>query len=248
MNDANGVYGINPTTISASQAANGATVTVTYAPTTFGNHTASVVISGGGANPVTVNLNGTANITKYAPVMLQPNDAYVALTRFRAEWTDETPTFNVASYTLEVSPKPAQPGGANTRLITDITPDQHYFVVTDLTAGGTFSYKVKALYIDGTESDWSNIEEVTLHENAHPYAKGDVTHDEIVDIDDVTTLITGVLGNGTVCPICGDVTGDNLLDIDDVTNLIDMILGNSGKKLNLVVRKPLRLRHLDRHI
>lgn len=248
LNDANGVYGINPTTISASQAANGATVTVTYAPTTFGNHTASVVISGGGANPVTVNLNGTANITKYAPVMLQPNDAYVALTRFRAEWTDETPTFNVASYTLEVSPKPAQPGGANTRLITDITPDQHYFVVTDLTAGGTFSYKVKALYIDGTESDWSNIEEVTLHENAHPYAKGDVTHDEIVDIDDVTTLITGVLGNGTVCPICGDVTGDNVLDIDDVTTLIDMILGNSGKKLNLVVRKPLRLRHLDRHI
>ena len=33
------------------------------------------------------------------------------------------------------------------------------------TAEGTFLYKVKAIYIDGTESEWSNIEEVTLFEN-----------------------------------------------------------------------------------
>lgn len=377
LNDANGVYSINPTTISAAAAANGVTVTVTYAPTTFGNQTASIVISGGGANPVTVNLNGTANITKFAPVMLQANDAYVALTRFRAEWTDETPTFNVSSYTLEVTPKVIEPvllhslngtaytgsyaditltapwggervrggqgaiyfrnnydgdgiygnitytipegytnatftlkltsgsdatngkgnftvatpqtaavghqfaagetyywvvtassgemititttddryspdialvevytgdasantlmaveqGGADSRLITEIEPGQLFYTVKDLTEGGTFLYRVKALYIDGSESDWSNIEEVTLHENAHPYAKGDVNHDEKVDIDDVTSLINGVLGNSTVCPICGDVNGDEKTDIDDVTNLINIILGNASKSL-----------------
>ena len=229
LNDNNGVYSINPTTISAAAAANGATVTVTYVPTAFGNQNASIVISGGGANPVTVNLNGTANITKYAPVMLEPNDAYVAMTRFRAEWTDETPVFNVASYTLQVNSNPTQSGDANNRLITGIAPDQQYYVLNDLTAGGTFLYKVKAIYIDGTESDWSNIEMVTLHENAHPYANGDVNHDDNVDIDDVTTLINGVLGNGTVCPVCGDVTGDGSIDVDDVTHLINNILGNASK-------------------
>ena len=382
LNDANGIYSINPTTISAADAANGVTVTVTYTPTTFGNQTASIVISGGGANPVTVNLNGTANITKFAPVMLQANDAYVALTRFRAEWTDETPTFNVSSYTLEVTPKVVVPvmlssidgtsytssytditltapwggervrggqgaiyfrnnynndgimgnitytvpdgytnatftlkitsgsdatngkgnltvatpqtaavthyfaagetyywvvtassgekitittpddkyspdialievytgdasamtlmaieqGGADSRLITEIDPGQMFYTVNNLAEGGTFLYRVKALYIDGTESDWSNIEEVTLHENAHPYAKGDVNHDEKVDIDDVTTLINGVLGNSTVCPICGDVNGDEKVDIDDVTNLINMILGNASKMLHRPVK------------
>ena len=397
LNDANGVYSINPTTISAAQAANGVTVTVTYAPTTFGNQTASIVISGGGANPVTVNLNGTANITKFAPVMLQANDAFVALTRFRADWTDETPAYNVTSYTLEVNAKPSEPeqpaytelesvdfsgltmssgsdgipnvastaseylpagwtaqtglwiqngyiisgnisgytcgitspaydftgydkvtvvlsaasyyieqygaavlrirtsadsydltlnndsfdafgnysvvlnvaqndqivfegasnmfaiasiqiyagdyneaqnklmaheeGGESYRLVTEITPDQMYYVVNNLTAGGTFLYRVKALYIDGTESDWSNIEEVTLHENAHPYQLGDVNHDDVVDIDDVTTLISRVLGSGTACEICGDVNKDSNIDIDDVTSLINIVLGNTSNMM-----------------
>ena len=376
LNNANGVYSITPTTISAADAAAGKTVTVTYAPTTFGNNDASITISGGGATAITVNLTGTASITKYAPVMLPADEAYINLTKFRADWTDATAAANVSSYTLEVSTKPVGPayellssvagtdfsgsstgyyditlpspwGGTNVRgglnsviyfrnnynntgtpgnitytipagynnatftmkittattndgagnlavetpqtaavnhyfnkgttyswlvtassgekitittsdanyspdiallevyagdatatlnatetgdatyrLITGIT--QKFYTVENLTAEGTFLYKVKALYIDGTESDWSNIEEVTLFENGpapHGYELGDVNHDGSVTIADVTVLIDYLLSGGSAaCTICADVNGDTEVTIADVTVLIDTLL------------------------
>lgn len=384
LNDESGAYSIEPSTITIDEATAGKTVTVTYAPTAFGNSNATITITGGSANPVTVSLNGQANLIKYAPVMLQPNDTYVALTRFRAEWTDQTPAANVESYTLEVTPKVVEPellgtingtsytnqnyqavtltapwsgtnvfggygaiyfrnsghssattdgnikytipanyenmtftvrittsattgygtgrfavgsnqtaaveynmttggeshywlvtgstgdvititspetqyspdialievysgdatpatlmatetGGANSRLIEGITPDT-YYTVKDLTAGGTFLYRVKALYIDGTQSDWSNIQEVTLHENEHPYALGDVNHDETVDVNDVTMVIAFILGNDNgICQICADVNNDGAVDVSDVTSIIGIIL-NGGATLN--VAKP----------
>ena len=370
LNDPNGVYTFTPATLTAAQAMAGATVTVTYTPTTYGNQSATITLSGGGANPVTVNLNGVATFVKYTPVMLPANETYVALTQFRADWTDETPEANVASYTLEVSPKevaPVEPvllhslsgsaytgnysditlpapwsglnvrggnnaiyiknnynnvaqgyikytvpegynnatftvmvtsanstygvgdvtvssqqtdavshnfsrnqtyywvvqassgeqititstdnsyspdmtliavysgdaspatlmatetGDANSRLIEGITGK--YYTVQNLAEAGTFLYRVKSIYIDGTESDWSNIEEVTLFENAHPYAKGDVNHDGFIDINDVTDMIAYVLNGGEdFCMICGDLTGDDVCDINDVTTLIGWVL------------------------
>ena len=115
-------------------------------------------------------------------------------------------------------------GDENSRTITGIT--DKFYTVTGLAAEGTFLYRVKAHYIDGTESGWSNIEEVTLFANEHPYAIGDVNHDNVVDIDDVTALINTVLGNPNgACPVCSDVNGDEVIDIDDVTALINMVLG-----------------------
>ena len=118
-------------------------------------------------------------------------------------------------------------GDENGRLITDIF--DKFYTVQGLTAEGTFLYRVKALYLDGTESDWSNIEEVTLFANEHPYQSGDVNHDGSVDIDDVTTLINCVLGNANnACPVCANITGDDgSIDIDDVTALINKVLGNN---------------------
>ena len=118
-------------------------------------------------------------------------------------------------------------GDATYRLVEGITSGKNY-TVNDLTAGGTFLYKVKAMYIDGTESEWSNVEMVTLFDNpnAHDYAPGDVNHDETVDIDDVTALIAYILGNGTdICVECANVNGTGAIDIDDVTRLISIILG-----------------------
>ena len=371
LNDANGVYAITPTTISAADAINGVPVTVTYNPTVFGSQNATITLTGGGASAVTVNLTGLASIVKYAPVMQPVNETYVALTQFRADWTDETPAENLLSYTLEVSPKVVEPvllhsltgssytgnyaditlsapwaglnvrggnnaiyiknnyldvaqgyitytipegytnatftvvvsssnnsygvgdvtistpqtaavshnfvknetcywlvtassgekitiisndasyspdmrliavysgdarpatlmatetGDANYRLIEGITPDKFY-TVKDLTAEGTFLYRVKALYIDGTESAWSNIEEVTLFNNPHPYPQGDVDHNGNVDINDVTVMIEYVLKGGDICFICGDLNSDEKVDIDDVTLLIDRVLkGNA---------------------
>ena len=351
-------------------AANNAYVNVTYTPTTFGTHTGTVTITSPNAQPVTVTLNGQADLVKYAPVMLPANETYINLTKFRADWTDETLAENVASYTLEVSLKPTEPepevvellssingtsytnqsyqavtlpapwsgnnvyggygaiyfrnathqsattdgyikytipagyenktftvklttantnygsgrfvvgstqtasvqynfsasethswvvtgstgdvititspenqyspdialievysgdatvakfmatetGDATYRLITGIT--DKFYTVNDLTAEGTFLYKVKAIYIDGTESDWSNIEEVTLFENGHGYQRGDVNHDGVVNITDVTMLINAVVGGTEICPICSDFNEDGITNITDVTMLI----------------------------
>ena len=369
LSDPNGVYSFSPSTITAAQAANGVTVTVNYNPTLFGSHNATISIAGGGANPVTVSLNGVATLEKYVPVMQPANEALIALTQFRADWTDATPDANVTSYTLEVSPKavePAEPvllhslsgsaypnsyaditlsapwaslnvrggnnaiyiknnylgvaqgyitytipegytnatftvmvssinnsngvgdvtistpqtaavshnfvrnetfywlvtassgekitiisndasyspdmsliavysgdatpatlmasetGDANHRLIEGIT--EKFYTVKDLAEAGTFLYRVKALYTDGSESDWSNIEEVTLFNNAHPYPLGDVDHSTNVDINDVTVMIEYVLKGGDICFVCGDLNGDEKVDINDVTTLIGWVL------------------------
>ena len=357
-------------------ASNNAAVNVTYTPTAFGTHTGIVTITSPNAQPVTVTLNGQADLVKFAPVMLPANEDYVNLTKFRADWTDQTPADNVASYTLEVSAKPVAPtyellssvagtdftgsatgyyaitlpapwggtnvrgglnsiiyfrsnynndgsygnitytipagyqnatftlrittattsdaagnltvstpqtaavghnfaigetyawvvtassgqkititttddnyspdialmevyagdatnlsfnateqGGADYRLITGIT--DRFYTVNDLTAEGTFLYKVKALYLDGTESDWSNIEEVTLFENGHAFVLGDVNHDDKVSIKDVSDLINSLLGDGSsVCEICGDVNQDGVVTIKDVTELISLLLSS----------------------
>ncbi len=371
------IYEIEPTRITAAEALAGKVVTVTYSPTAFGVTTAHVTISGGGATAATVTLNGQANLVKYAPVMLPATEEYINLTQFRADWTDETPEANVASYTLEVSAKaepqpdpdpvligsvagtdftggatsyysitlPAPWGGTNTRgglnsiiyfrnnyngdgvygnitytipagyenntftvkittgpssdgngniavgtpqtaslnhtftagetyswlvtassgdKITITSPDNNYspdmtkievyagnatvarlranetgdatyrlitgitdrfYTVENLTAEGTYVYKVKALYLDGTESDWSNIEEVTLFQQGHGYELGDVNHDGVVSIKDVTDLVDYLLsGAGDICNICADVSGEGQIGINDVTMLTDMLL------------------------
>lgn len=114
-------------------------------------------------------------------------------------------------------------GDQDYRLVTGIT-DKHY-VVKNLTEAGTYFYRVKALYTDGTQSAWSKSKSVTLFDNGHAYELGDVNHDGIVSIDDVTQLIDALLGTATdICDICADVDGDSVVKIDDVTTLIDMLL------------------------
>ena len=64
-----------------------------------------------------------------------------------------------------------------------------------------------------------------LAEPEHGYALGDVNHDEMVDINDVTDLIDYLLGISEVCTICADVDEDGEISINDVTMLIDKLLG-----------------------
>ena len=125
-----------------------------------------------------------------------------------------------------VSLTASETGDENHRLVEGITSKS--YTVKNLTAGGTFLYKVKALYIDGTESDWSNIEMVTLADNGHAFDLGDVNHDGSVTIADVTSLIDYLLGgNNSACPVCADLNGDEQVSIGDVTSLIDMLLSNN---------------------
>ena len=119
--------------------------------------------------------------------------------------------------------KASETGDKTYRVITGIT-DKSY-TVTNLTENGTFYFYVMANYTDGGVCD-SNIEEVTLFGEAHDYEPGDVNHDQSVDINDVTALISYVLGQGnTICMTCADVTANGYIDINDVTALINLVLG-----------------------
>ena len=103
--DANSAYTISPTTITAANAANGVTVTVTYNPSAAGTHTGSIAIASSGATSKTVSLSGTATaatLTTYTPVMSAANSNYITSSSFRADWTDQTASANVSSYTLQV--------------------------------------------------------------------------------------------------------------------------------------------------
>ena len=112
LTDANGVYSVSPTTISASAAASGATVTVTYNPTAAGTHSATVTLSSSGATSKTVSISGTATaaaLETYTPVMSAANSSYITTNSFRANWTDQTSSSNVTSYTLQVTEKGSTP-------------------------------------------------------------------------------------------------------------------------------------------
>ena len=110
------------------------------------------------------------------------------------------------------------------RLITGIT--DKFYTVKDLQAAGTYIYRVKATFADGTESAWSNFEEVTLFENGHGFERGDVNHDGKLNISDVTTLIHFLLSanSNNDCEICADVNEDGSVNINDVTDLINYLL------------------------
>lgn len=364
LNDESGAFSIDATTVAVDEQEAGKVITVTYAPVTVGSHTATITLSNPGAEDKTVTINGVATLETYAPVMLPADEAFINLTQFRADWTDETPAKNVNSYTLEVSSRPfvelldsldgsgfpgsyenitltapwsgegvkvgnsayyisnswgngyisytvpegyenevfsvqittvsgsygsgnltvgstqtaavgyqfnygnthtwlvtastgdqititstdssyspdmsmvkvyagdvndlnslkaQEQGDAGYRLVTAITDKQ--YTVKDLTEAGTFYYRVKALYTDGAMSHWSKAQRVTLFENGHGYQPGDVDHDGVVNISDVTTLIDLLLGSaGDACGICADVDGDGEINIADVARLIDLLL------------------------
>ena len=117
-------------------------------------------------------------------------------------------------------------GDAEYKLIEGITPDKFY-TVTGLTPGGSYLYRVKSLYVNGTESSWSHSKEVMLKDAAG--IPGDVNNDGAIDVSDVTLLISIVLSNN----IDGydfavlDLDHDGYVDVSDVSALIKIVLNSS---------------------
>ena len=116
----------------------------------------------------------------------------------------------------------SEDGEENYRLIPGIT--DMFCTVKNLAEAGTFHYRVKATYADGTIGPWSNTQQVTLFENEHSYAVGDVNHDGGVNIADVSDLIDGLLSGHFYCETCADVDGSGSINIADVSELIDILL------------------------
>ena len=218
LSPANG-FTVDKTNVAKAAATAGADITVTYKPTTAGNHTTRVMLRSKDADTIYVALNGTATVTTYAPVMQPANEAYVTETSFRADWTDQTPASAVTSYTLEYAT------GGNSQTVTGIA--NKFFTLNNLTAGALYTYKVKALYFDGTESNWSNTQQVTLLQQP-TFTPGDVNNDGSINITDVTALIDYLLNPSEDTDTqAADVNGDGTVNITDVTALIDMLLSGN---------------------
>ena len=57
------------------------------------------------------------------------------------------------------------------------------------------------------------------------YPQGDVNHDGIVNVTDITRLISYVMGESTdSCDICSDLNKDGYVNITDVTELINKVV------------------------
>ena len=113
--------------------------------------------------------------------------------------------------------------GGYYNLIEGITPDKFY-TVTGLTPGTSYLYRVMAFYVNGTRSVWSNTREVVLLQGES--IPGDVNKDNVVDINDVTTLLDSLMSGNTetLDLVAADLNGDGLIDIEDATLLVDALM------------------------
>jgi hypothetical protein len=106
------------------------------------------------------------------------------------------------------------------RLIEGITPDKFY-TVGNLQPGTTYLYRVMANYVNGTQSRWSNMREVTLLSS--PALTGDVDGNGLVNIDDLTLLIECLLNDGEAIGNT-DIDADGQMNIEDVSALIEILI------------------------
>ena len=92
--------------------------------------------------------------------------------------------------------------------------------------GGIYEYMVKAIYTDGTESVWSNIQQVTLVGGGDLPLVGDVNGDGEVNIGDISAIIDYILGTATDSfnTEAADVNLDGEINIADVAAIVDMLL------------------------
>ena len=223
LTDENGYHTVDVNSIALSEldAANHKVITMTYNPTDdAGMHYAYLTLSSPGAEPLYIYFYSTSNGTnqKVAPVMRPANEAAVTASSFRADWRHTTNVELIDSYTLEVTD-----ANGHTTTIPDLNVKS--YTVEGL-AGGTYQYRVKAIYTDGTESEWSNTEQVTLGgAPIDEHINGDVNHDHIVTITDAIALINYILNDeGDICTTCANFNGDNEVNITDAIDLITFIL------------------------
>ncbi len=115
-------------------------------------------------------------------------------------------------------------GDALYRLITGITAKT--YTIQGLTPAKTYRFKVKPLYIDGTEGNWTKNKQVTLLGNAG--IPGDVDGNGTVDVSDVNIVVNIILGKESRADYVSraDLDGNGTVDVTDVNQIVNIILGN----------------------
>ena len=189
-----------------------------YSEPYSGSNTITVVTS---VDSKTVTLPSGASFAWYTLVLNCASNDYVKLT---SNGMPDMRYMRVyAGDVTETRLKASETGDETYRVITGISGKS--YTVTGLTEEGTFYYRVVANYINGAIGT-SNINEVTLFNSGHGYQLGDVNHDEVITIKDVTLSINYLLteDESALCTICADVNEDNAISIKDVTALINILL------------------------
>ena len=90
-------------------------------------------------------------------------------------------------------------------------------------------YQVKINQVSVTETDGTTITASTRNGRISVYKNGDANGDDVVDIVDVTSIISSVLGDTPEVFIneVANTNDDDDIDVVDVTTTIDIILGES---------------------
>ena len=178
-----------------------------------GNASQTVALSDN-ATDYTVVLNGcSAQNVKLAMNAVKKRSYIYSVDIYNGDLTAKAPRRQVV-----------EEGDSTWRMVSGITDTCYTVSALD---GGIYEYMVKAIYTDGTESVWSNIQNVTLTGEDDEPLNGDVNGDGIVNIADVTALIDYMLGRAaeTFNEDAADVNFDGEINIADVTEIIDILLG-----------------------
>ena len=94
--------------------------------------------------------------------------------------------------------------------------------VTTLVEANAKGYQAVISVVSG---DLNTQKTLVLNFNKPVWADGDVNHDGVVDLADVTLLINKVLGVDATQLYNPDVNGDGNVDVADVSTLVSLILG-----------------------
>ena len=126
--------------------------------------------------------------------------------------------------------KPSGTGSFNANHNTKSTDPQKY--VIGITESGKLGFVPATSSFMPANKAWMETPGEFPWEPAVTHTPGDVNHDKVVDVDDVTCLILHILGNeyeGEFCPSCADVFTDDSINVDDVTAIISIILGTNNQ-------------------
>ena len=201
----------------------GGKLTITFKAKGYGGGTgnASLVINTS-SHEVSQSLKSTAKTYTVVLDCDEFNNETVTFTsdNKRVFLTDVTIT--TTDLTTATAKSPIEQGDAVSRTITGIT-DKNY-VVTGLTHGASYCYRVKALYVDDDQSPWSSCIKVELP--LDDVLQGDVNGDGSVTSADVTAIYDYLLNGESTYESTSDVNGDGHITSSDITLIYNILLGN----------------------
>ena len=217
-------FSVAPATISAANANNGTSVTVTYTSSIAGNATGTLTIS---SSEVSTTVNLTANKIAMPTISISPINAMEAEQNgestivqgtVTADNNDESIVLSVMEGNFEISLNRVNWAQSIT---LDASGETFYVRLANTNTAGDYYGSLSAT--TSLASAYADLQG-TVNEKTVQY--GDVNMDGTVSISDVTTLIDYLLG-GQVNPFdadAADVNHDSTISIADVTELIDKLL------------------------